>query len=262
MGSNNFQQWNPTAANQKTDIQYTADVQRVDGAGTGVFPSTTANKLFYQTSIMAAALAQSMSDKGYAVSDDNFANLVAVLSKLVTQAEPQLLVPSGAVIPFAGAVAPVGWLLCYGQEESRFVYANLFSIIGITYGVGNGSSTFNLPDLRGRQAIGLDNLGGTAASKVVAATTLGQSGGVESQLHSHLTQDHTLTVDEMPSHRHGIGSYQNADGSVQGGSNPNGASNTYSTYVGGGLGHNHGNTTSTTISNMDPYIAMSYIIKY
>ena len=55
------------------------------------------------------------------------------------------VLPAGAVIPYAGSAAPAGWLLCGGQAVSRSDYAALFAIIGTTYGVGNGSTTFNLP---------------------------------------------------------------------------------------------------------------------
>ena len=72
--------------------------------------------------------------------------------------------PTGCVFAFAGSSAPMGWLLCYGQAVSRTTYASLFSVIGTTYGVGDGSTTFNLPDLRGRSVAGKDDMGGSAAS--------------------------------------------------------------------------------------------------
>ena len=73
---------------------------------------------------------------------------------------PQWWMPTGMVVPYAGAAAPDGWLLCQGQAVSRTTYAQLFSVIGTTYGSGDGSTTFNLPDMRGRVAVGSDaNLG-------------------------------------------------------------------------------------------------------
>ena len=69
---------------------------------------------------------------------------------------PQWWMPTGMVVPYAGAVAPDGWLLCQGQAVSRTTYAQLFSVIGTTYGSGDGSTTFNLPDMRGRVAVGSD----------------------------------------------------------------------------------------------------------
>lgn len=62
----------------------------------------------------------------------------------------------GLVLPFAGSASPVGWLLCQGQAVSRTTYAGLFEVIGITYGAGNGTTTFNVPDLRGEFVRGLD----------------------------------------------------------------------------------------------------------
>lgn len=78
---------------------------------------------------------------------------------------------TGTVLPFAGSAAPIGWLLCYGQAVSRTTYANLFAAIGTAYGAGDGSTTFNVPDLRGRVAAGKDDMGGTAASRLNVSTT-------------------------------------------------------------------------------------------
>jgi microcystin-dependent protein len=94
--------------------------------------------------------------------------------------------PSGAVFPFAGASAPSGFILCFGQAISRTTYSALFTAIGTTYGTGDGSSTFNLPDLRGRSVAGQDDMGGTSANRLtglsggVNGDTLGGTGGAES----------------------------------------------------------------------------------
>ena len=74
---------------------------------------------------------------------------------------PVSLAPTGSVVQFGAATAPSGWLLCDGTAVSRSTYAALFAVISTTYGTGNGSTTFNIPDLRGRTAVGAGD--GTAS---------------------------------------------------------------------------------------------------
>lgn len=162
---------------------------------------------------------------------------------------------SGMLMPYAGATAPSGWLLCYGQAISRTTYADLFAALGTTYGVGDGSTTFNLPDLRGRTIAGQDDMGGASANRLTNQTggldgdTLGATGGAET---------HTLTTDQMPSHAHSgvlTGSstgdrYQTTTSS----SAPRPITSTSSGSTGstgGGQAHN----------NVQPTIILNYIIK-
>ena len=105
--------------------------------------------------------------------------------------------PSGAILQFAGSSAPANWLLCDGALVSRTTYATLFGVIGTNYGAGDGSSTFKLPDLRGRVPIGAGQ-GSSLTNRVIAAT-----GGAET---------HTLTVPQIPSHSHAIPLYDYSDG--------------------------------------------------
>ena len=96
-------------------------------------------------------------------------------------------IPTGAQIAFAGSAAPAGWLECDGRAVSRTAYRALFTAIGITHGNGDGSTTFNLPDCRGRTIIGSGQ--GSGLTNRARAS----KGGEES---------HVNTVQEMPVHTH------------------------------------------------------------
>ncbi len=131
-------------------------------------------------------------------------------------------IPVGTVVDFAGASAPTGWLLCFGQSLSTTTYSRLFAVIGYTYG-GAGSS-FSMPDARGRATFGKDNMGGSAASRITAAggnfdgTVLGGTGGQQNNtvLQTHLPAV-TLTTSigsGQGSHGHTIQANNNGSGSV------------------------------------------------
>lgn len=98
------------------------------------------------------------------------------------------LLPAGIIFPYGGTNAPSGYLLCYGQEVSRTTYAALYANIGDNFGSGDGSTTFNVPDLRGRVLAGQDDMGGTSANRLTNADdglngdTLGATGGGETQV--------------------------------------------------------------------------------
>ena|SRR5437867_688328 len=89
-----------------------------------------------------------------------------------------LLVPVGTIHPYAGAASPTGFLLCDGAAISRATYATLFAAISTSYGVGDGSTTFNVPDLRGRAPVGVDG----AAGRLAANDALGNAAGEETHL--------------------------------------------------------------------------------
>ena len=93
---------------------------------------------------------------------------------------------AGIICPFGGSSAPTGFLMCNGQAVSRTTYAALFAVIGTTYGGGNGSTTFNVPDLRGRTVIGSNS-----------SHALGSTGGAE-------TVKLTKNESALPAHAHGF----------------------------------------------------------
>ena len=156
---------------------------------------------------------------------------------------------------FAAASAPTGWLLCQGQAVSRSTYSSLFAVLGTSYGAGDGSTTFNVPNLKGRVPVGLD-------SGQTEFDALGESGGAKT---------HTLTSGEIPSHSHNLpttinltagtaasgGSGENGGVSVAQGptsgrfTHPVGASADPVSNTGGGGAHN----------NLQPYLVLNYIIK-
>lgn len=108
--------------------------------------------------------------------------------------------PSGVMIDYAATVAPSGWLMCDGSAISRTVFASLFATISTTYGVGDGSTTFNLPDFRGRFARYMDNMGTPAGA---ASRDTGRVLGA-AQANSIGTHSHSTTTDPTSYFRYGV----------------------------------------------------------
>lgn len=183
------------------------------------------------------------------------------------------LAPTGMITPFAGSAAPGGWLLCNGLAVSRTSYSTLFATIGTTFGAGDGSTTFNLPDLRGRIVIGVGTGEGEGASgsgtptgTTLTARSLGQFGGEEK---------HTLTVGELPPHDHKlvanttnartVGAPGATDSIVRG--TIGGADEEYTmtkptTPTPATLGQSSTVGSGTPHNNMQPFVVLNYLIKH
>lgn len=151
--------------------------------------------------------------------------------------------PAGTVLWSAASDAPDGYLLADGSTVSRTAYARLFDAIGTTYGAGDGSTTFALPNLKGRVAAGLD-------AGQTEFDALGETGGAKT---------HTLQTSEIPSHSHAISADQQGNTTAGGGSNrlsnlsdgTSGNNDATSANAGGDGAHN----------NLQPYIVLNPIIK-
>ena len=199
--------------------------------------------------------------------------------------------PAGVVITYAGSTAPEGWLLCDGSAVSRDTYATLFGVIGTTYGSGDGSTTFNVPDLSGRVAIGPSAthlLGSTGGSETVTlqtanlpahAHTVPQHGHTHNITATTPTLSHTITQPaftynspKLAKSYHGIGSL---------GKSVIGSTNTATATIATNASITAHAATACTMSgsvtakdaftsesagnnfahsNMQPYMAVNYII--
>lgn len=172
------------------------------------------------------------------------------------------LVPSGVISAFAGSTAPTGYLLCDGSAVSRTTYAELFAVIGTTYGSGDGSTTFNLPDLRSRVIVGAGQ--GTGLTNRLRGST----GGSET---------HTLTVNEIPAHNHSVNDPGHTHTSRIGLDDKNLTNNAGQAPPGDATSDikdgyaTTSNTTGISIQNtgggqsfniMQPFIVLNYIIKF
>lgn len=193
--------------------------------------------------------------------------LIKSISDTANAAAAGVFVPVGAGLDWWGdeAGVPSNFMLAYGQAISRTTYSVLFAKFGTTYGSGDGSTTFNLPDKRGRASAARDNMGGSAASRLTSpinGVTLGAAGGA---------QNITLTVNQIPSHNHYAGILEKGSGIstfVYGGTttgvpgsavfahdsgygNTTGAQQAITSSTGGGLAHD----------NVQPTIVCNYIIR-
>ena len=197
----------------------------------------------------------------------------------------------GAIKPWTKTTAPDGYLLCNGAAVSRSTYADLFAVISTTYGSGDGSTTFNVPQLQGKMPQGYDgntyNLAGTGgANTVTVAVTNNQAATSTSTQSVSITGNiatTSLTTAQLASHSHNINPrlFDGQQGNAGRVSTPGGNPGNPQTIAnaGSGTGHNHSHTLSGTLTgnittsltgtvtaagtnSFSPYVVVNYIIKH
>jgi len=175
-------------------------------------------------------------------------------------------VNTGIVVPWGTGTAPSGFLLCNGAAVSRSTYSALFAVIGTTYGSGDGSTTFNVPDLQDRTAVGASVANSKSLAQTIGANTVTPTGNIGGSVAAT-----TLTTNQIPSHTHGVQGYSGgcspfpttvqapamsqAVGTPQTGQ---------SLAAGGGQSHSHNlsaNFVGSASSVLQPSLVLNYIIK-
>ncbi|WP_021168779.1 Phage Tail Collar Domain protein [Sporomusa ovata DSM 2662] len=261
MATSNFKIFDQNKGNIMADVDYLTNDQRLGGVVPGKAISALHNKIYYQASIMAAAIAQFVVTQEFDATDEDFATLTQNIYSAIAKAggagvlfwqpnytykigdivfskklgmyryfyckvagnsnytEPtwadvgeetidstvtwvthvgsdartlggatkdDIIIPVGSIIYRANTIVPSGFLKCDGSAISRTTYAALYSEIGTVFGIGNGSTTFNLPDLRGEFIRGWDNGRGVDSGRV-----FGSNQGDTLKLHGHPMFVHT-----------------------------------------------------------------------
>ena len=177
-------------------------------------------------------------------------------------------IPTATIVPWSDSSVPSGFLECNGAAVSRSTYSALFAIIGTTYGSGDGSSTFNVPDLQDNVPVGKSN--NKAVGSTGGANTVANSGNVAGS-----TANATLSTPQLASHSHpnAINFVRPPRGNNNPGPNPVYPSNEYTPWgnrptslgsTGSGNAHSHNmsaNFTGDATSVVQPYLTIIYIIK-
>ena len=166
---------------------------------------------------------------------------------------------TGLIIPWSTTTAPSGFLECDGTAVSRSTYATLFAVVGTTYGVGNGSTTFNLPDLTDKTVVARSAANSKSLAQTGGANTVTPTGNIAGS-----TGSTTLTTAQIPSHTHSFGVSAGSMGSAAVGACAYTPSQAASSATGGGGSHNHtlsANFAGSANSVLQPYLVLMYIIK-
>ena len=167
-------------------------------------------------------------------------------------------IPTATIVPWSSASVPSGFLECNGAAVSRTTYADLFAIVSTTYGAGDGSTTFNVPDLQDNVAVGKSN--NKALASTGGANTVTSTGNVGGS-----TANASLSTPQLASHSHSSGNATNAIVSQSPGFPGRRAAtpgNTGGAGSGGGHSHNmSANFSGDATSVVQPYLTVIYIIK-
>lgn len=175
----------------------------------------------------------------------------SIVSNVVVPSSP--LMPSGALLDFAGSTAPVGFLLCDGAAVSRTTYSDLFAALGVIYGAGNGTTTFNVPNFSGRTSVGVGTYTDPVSGSI--SRSIGQSIGAEK---------HVLTQAELATHTHIQNPHSHTYNSTTGGSGAgSGGTINFSPTPQTGLTTAVNNSTGNDVAhnNMQPSLVVLKIIK-
>jgi microcystin-dependent protein len=178
----------------------------------------------------------------------NFATLKTTIEGINAGSSPE-----GAIIAFGGTTAPTGWLLCNGQTVSRSTYSALYSVIGNSFGAGDGSTTFHLPDLRGRFLRGVDSIG-TNDPDSGTRTAMNSGGNTGNGIGS-------IQLDMIKNHQHDFDHWASDNASPSYGTNDFTVGNNHNSYR---TGHKTGNPiTGAGGSETRPKNAyVNFIIKH
>ena len=201
----------------------------------------------------------------------------------------------GAIKPWGKSTAPAGYVLCDGAAISRTDYADLFGVISTTYGAGNGSTTFNVPDLQGKMPQGYDgntyNLAGTGGANTVTVSVTNNQAAASAVTNTQSVTvtgsiaNTSLTTAQLASHSHSFQRGTEAshptvmDNSTRISGPSRGDSTLTTNNSGDGTGHNHTHTLAGTLTgavtgtlsgtvtgsgtnSFSPYVVVNYIIKH